>query len=172
MKVIDMVEELSKPKELTKTDMALMVIESEKKLEEQKAISQKQKKMISRVIHSDNSYTASEVAKDLDPAVSGKLLNEILVDADVIFKNGSGLYELKSKYLGFGLTRIKESKPDANERTYKQMKWSLSGKNWVHKNFRTALQRVSKSVLLKYQEYITKDIPSIPMPNKKDRNFD
>lgn len=170
MKVIDRLEELEtkNQKALTPTQLALMVIKAEEEKEKLQIENKQQNQFISNVVHSENSYTATQVAKDFN--ISAKLFNKILIEANVLYYQ-NGTYALTSRYQSFGLTTLKETKPNNQDKTYLSLRWTVSGKNWLKNNWDKALQKCSEKTFNEYNQQFLKNIPSIPMPKKSDRNF-
>ncbi len=138
---------------------------------EHKKIAESRGEVIKNVVHSANSYTPTQVAKDLEPGISAKMMNKMLKESMVIFKE-NGTWTLYAKYQNYGLASIKETDPDIKGRTFKSLRWSAIGKDWVKKNWRTVLQRVTPLTLAEWEVYTTRAIPKIPTPDKKHRNFD
>lgn len=172
MKVIDRIEELETKKNTTTLpsakELALMVVKAEEEKEKLQIENQKKSQFISNVVHSNNSYTATQIAKDLN--ISAKLFNKMLIEANVIFKQ-NGTYILTSRYQNFGLTEIKESQPDKNGNTFINLRWTVKGKNWLKNNWDRVVQRVNKDTFDEYNMSIIKSLPSVPMPHKTNRNF-
>ena len=167
MKVIDKIEELENDKsEQNKVSLpnnkqlALMVIEAEEKIE-------KHQKTIANTIHSKNSYTATQIAKDLN--ISAKLFNKILTEAGVQYKLNN-TFVLTSKYQSYNLTDIKEVVTGKNKMTRISLRWTVVGKNWIMKNWDNALQRCNKETFKQYNKIIDSILPKIPMPKKSNRN--
>ncbi len=120
-------------------------------------------KMSERVItlyHSEVSYSATQIAKDLGLS-SASLFNQIMVDADVIFKTGKS-YALKSSYTGKRFTEIKETEPDKEGKTYTSMKWTPKGKTWIFKNWNKALERMKPDTEKAYRKQVRDKDASIP----------
>ena len=182
MKVIDRVEELeaerkqgtpSLPqtyvealKELVKAEEAKQLALSQAKEQkqiatEQTVIANKRGQTIKNVIHSANTYTASQVAKDMKHPISAKLMNRILSSAEVIFKQGD-TWQLYSRYAGYGLTSIKETEPDSDGKTFKSLRWTALGKSWIYKHWEEALERASDDLVAEWESKITEGLPSIP----------
>lgn len=128
----------------------------------------KKSEFISNVVHSENSYTATQVAKDLN--ISAKLFNKILIEAGVLYFN-NGTYVLTSRYQSFKLTTIKETTPNAENKTFLSLRWTVAGKNWIINNWSKALQKCTRETFDEYNMQVLKNIPSIPMPKKSERNF-
>lgn len=149
-------------------ELALMVVKAEEEKEKLQIENQKKSQFISNVVHSNNSYTATQVAKDLN--ISAKLFNKMLIEANVIFKQ-NGTYILTSRYQNFGLTEIKESQPDKNGNTFINLRWTVKGKNWLKNNWDRVVQRVSKDTFDEYNMSIIKSLPIVPMPHKANRNY-
>jgi len=171
MKVIDRIEEIEnnkKPFLPSVKELALMVIKAEEEKELLQIENKKKSTFISNVIHSQNSYTATQVAKDFN--ISAKLFNKILLEAGVIYhQNGS--YALTSRYQSFNLTTIKETTPDSNDKTYLSLRWTVAGKNWLKNNWEKALQRCTSDTFDEYNMQFLKNLPTIAMPKKSERNF-
>jgi anti-repressor protein len=149
-------------------ELALMVVKAEEEKEALALENKKKSEFISNVVHSENSYTATQVAKDFN--ISAKLFNKILVEAGVqYYQNGS--YSLTSRYQSHGLTSIKETSPREDGQTFISLRWTVSGKNWLKKNWENALQKCSRETFDEYNMQFLKNLPKIPMPKKADRNF-
>lgn len=125
---------------------------------------------IKNVVHSGNTYTASQVAKDMPNPISATLLNKMLCEAGVLFWQ-NGTWQLYSKYANHNLTEIKETNPTKEGKTYQNLRWTALGKSWIFKNWTEIKQRVSKDTLSEWELKITSNLPKVPMPNKQDRNF-
>lgn len=169
MKVIDRLEELenqNKPIELSRKDLALMVIKAEEEKELLLLENKKQSQFITNVVHSDNSYTATQIAKDFN--ISAKLLNKILSESGVIYKN-NGTYVLTSKYQGHNLTEIKETEPNQHNKTFLSLRWTSIGKNWLKNNFEKALHRCNEKTFNEYNMQILSNLPTIP--NTRNKRF-
>jgi anti-repressor protein len=126
----------------------------------------KQSQFITNVVHNNNTYTATQVAKDLN--ISAKLFNKILVEAGVIFFN-NGTYALVSRYQNHGLTELKESEPNRDNKTYLSLRWTSKGKNWIKNNFEKALHKCSEQSFNDYNMQILSNLPSIP--NSRIKRF-
>jgi phage anti-repressor protein len=149
-------------------ELALMVVKAEEEKELLQIENKKKNEFISNVVHSENSYTATQVAKDFN--ISAKLFNKILVEANVLYYQ-NGTYALTSRYQSYNLTTIKETSPDAYDKTYLSLRWTVTGKNWLKTNWNKAIQRCSKETFDLYNMSFLKNIPAVPMPKKSDRNF-
>lgn len=150
---------------------ALLLASKQAEIIEQQQLSLQQKSQtIANVVHSGNTYTASQVAKDMPNPISAHLLNKMLNEAGIIFwQNGS--WQLYSKYANHNLTQIKETRPDADGRTFPSLRWTALGKSWIYKNWTEIKQRVTAETLSEWEVRITSNLPKVPMPNKQDRNF-
>ncbi len=150
---------------------ALLLASKQAEIIEQQQLSLEQKSQtIANVVHSGNTYTASQVAKDMPNPISAHLLNKMLNEAGIIFwQNGS--WQLYAKYANHNLTQIKETKPDADGRTFPSLRWTALGKSWIYKNWTEIKQRVAVETLSEWELRITSNLPKVPMPNKQDRNF-
>ena len=171
MKVIDRLEELEGQKKVSlpgAKELALMVLKAEEEKELLQIENNKKSEFISNVVHSENSYTASQIAKDFN--ISAKLFNKILKEAGVLYYQ-NGTYALTSRYQSFNLTTIKETSPDINDKTYLSLRWTVAGKNWLKNNWEKALQKCSRETFDTYNQQFLKNLPAIPMPKKSDRNF-
>ncbi len=117
---------------------------------------------ISNVIHSHNTYTTTQVAKELITAMSAVKLNRILVEAKVIYKQGE-TYQLHAYYANAGMTSIKETEPDEDGKTYKSMRWTAVGKDWILDNIDDIIARCSPAFMkeLALNEPLTKP-PKVP----------
>ena len=106
----------------------------------------------------------------MENPISARLLNKMLSESGVIFKQ-NGSWQLYEKYAGHNLTSLKETKPDEHGKTFHSLRWTALGKNWIYKNWTKVKQRVSMETLSEWELKITNNLPEIPMPHKKDRNF-
>ena len=129
---------------------------------------QKKSQFISNVVHSENTYTATQVAKDFN--ISAKLFNKILVEIGVLYYN-NGTYALTSKYQSFNLTTIKETTPNNDNKTFLSLRWTAIGKNLLKNNWDKALQRCKRETFDEYNMQVLRNLPVIPMPKKSERNF-
>ncbi|SFV55527.1 Phage antirepressor protein [hydrothermal vent metagenome] len=174
MQVIDKVEELEKQNKVrvpqTLSEALLLASKQAEVIEKQNLALESKSQTIRNVVHSENTYTASQVAKDMENPISARLLNKMLSEAGVIFKQ-NGSWQLYEKYAGHNLTSLKETKPDEQGKTFHSLRWTALGKNWIYKNWTKVKQRVSMETLSEWELKITNDLPEIPMPRKKDRNF-
>ena len=172
MKVIDRVEELEKQKQIPQTFSEALLLASKQAevIEQQNQVLEQKSQTIQNVVHSENTYTASQVAKDMPNPISAALLNKMLNEAGVIFKQ-NGSWQLYSKYVGHQLTSIKETKPDRDGKTYSSLRWTALGKSWLYKNWTEIKQRVKAETLNEWELKITSNLPKVPMPKKEDRNF-
>ena len=174
MKVIDRLEELEKQNKpqipQTYSEALLLASQQAEVIEKQNVALAQKTQTIKNVVHSHNTYTASQVAKDMPNPISAILLNKMLVEAKIIFSSG-GTYQLYSKYAGYNLTEIKETEPDHNGVTHKSLKWTALGKSWIYKNWTEIKQRVSSETLSEWELKITSELPKVPMPTKDKRNF-
>ena len=172
MKVIDRLEELESKKQndfkvpQTFHEALLLAAEKVKENETLKIENKKQSQFIANVVHSENSYTATQVAKDFN--ISAKLFNKILVESGVIYKN-NGTYVLSSKYQGHNLTEIKETEPNKDNKTFLSLRWTSIGKNWLKNNFEKALHRCEESTFNEYNMQILSNLPQIP--NSRVKRF-
>lgn len=170
MKVIKRLEELEKQNQyqVPKTfhEALLLAADLEKQNETLKLENKKQSQFISNVVHSNNTYTATQVAKDFN--ISAKLFNKILLESGVIYKN-NGTYILTSRYQNYGLTEIKESEPNKDNKTFLSLRWTSKGKNWLKNNFEKALHKCSEESFNEYNMQILSNLPQIP--NSRNKRF-
>ena len=120
---------------------------------------QNKSQFISNVVHSENSYTATQVAKDFN--ISAKLFNKILVESGVLYYNNN-TYVLTSKYQSFNLTTIKETTPNNDNKTFLSLRWTSIGKNWLKNNWDKALHKCKQETFDEYNMQLIKNLPSIP----------
>ncbi len=169
MKVIDRLEELenkNKPAELLRKDLALLIIKAEEEKELLLIENKKQSQFITNVVHNHNTYTATQVAKDLN--ISAKLFNKILIESGVLFKN-NGTYALTSRYQNYGLTEIKETEPNQDDKTFLSLRWTAKGKSWLKNNFEKALHKCTENSFNEYNRQILSNLPTIP--NSRVKRF-
>lgn len=169
IKLVNKLEEIeskNKPLELSRKDLALMVIKAEEEKELLLIENKKQSQFITNVVHSHNSYTATQIAKDFN--ISAKLLNKILSESGVIYKN-NGTYVLSSKYQGHNLAEIKETEPNKDNKTFLSLRWTSIGKNWLKNNFEKALHRCDEKTFNEYNIQILSNLPTIP--NTRNKRF-
>lgn len=169
MKVIKRLEELenkNKPAELSRKDLALLVIKAEEEKELLLIENKKQSQFITNVVHNHNTYTATQVAKDLN--ISAKLFNKILIESGVLFKN-NGTYALTSRYQNYGLTEIKETEPNQDDKTFLSLRWTAKGKSWLKNNFEKALHKCTENSFNEYNRQILSNLPTIP--NSRVKRF-
>lgn len=169
IKLVNKLEEIeskNKPLELSRKDLALMVIKAEEEKELLLIENKKQSQFITNVVHSHNSYTATQIAKDFN--ISAKLLNKILSESGVIYKN-NGTYVLSSKYQGHNLAEIKETEPNKDNKTFLSLRWTSIGKNWLKNNFEKALHRCDEKTFNEYNMQILSNLPTIP--NTRNKRF-
>lgn len=163
MKVIDRLEELEKQNsfKITQTfhEALLLAADLEKQTQTLLVDNQKKSQFISNVVHSENSYTATQVAKDFN--ISAKLFNKILVEAGVLYYNNN-TYVLTSKYQSFNLTTIKETTPNNDNKTFLSLRWTSIGKNWLKNNWDKALHKCKQETFDEYNMQLIKNLPSIP----------
>jgi phage antirepressor YoqD-like protein len=163
MKVIDRLEELEKQNSFKVPQTFHEALLLAANLEEQNQTllleNKKQSQFITNVVHSHNTYTATQIAKDFN--ISAKLLNKILIESSVIYKN-NGTYVLTSKYQGYDLTEIKETEPNRDNKTFLSLRWTSKGKNWLNNNFEKALHKCSEESFNEYNRQILSNLPSIP----------
>lgn len=168
MKVIDRVEELEKQKSIPQTFSAALLLASKQAetIEKQDAELAQKTLTIQNVVHSENTYTASQVAKDMPNPISALLLNKMLNEAGVIFKQ-NGSWQLYAKYVGHQLTSIKETKPNQDGKTYPSLRWTALGKSWIYENWDAVKQKVNASTLKEWELKIASSLPRVAMPKKK-----
>lgn len=171
MKIINRLEELEKQNKnfqipQTFHEALLLAADLEKQNETLKLENKKQSQFISNVVHSNNTYTATQVAKDFN--ISAKLFNKILLESGVIYKN-NGTYILTSRYQNYGLTEIKESEPNKDNKTFLSLRWTSKGKNWLKNNFEKALHKCSEESFNEYNIQILSNLPKIP--NSRIKRF-
>ena len=169
MKLVDKLDEIenkNKPVELSRKELALLVIKAEEEKELLQIENKKQSQFITNVVHSHNTYTATQVAKDFN--ISAKLFNKILLEAGVLFKN-NGTYALTSRYQNYGLTEIKETEPNQDDKTFLSLRWTATGKNWLKNNFEKALHKCSENSFNEYNRQILSNLPTIP--NSRIKRF-
>lgn len=163
MKVIKRLEELESQNSFkvpqTFHEALLLAADLEKQNETLLLENKKQSQFITNVVHSHNTYTATQIAKDFN--ISAKLFNKILLEAGVLFKN-NGTYALTSRYQNFGLTEIKETQPNQNDKTFLSLRWTSKGKNWLKNNFDRALHKCDEESFNEYNRQILYSLPSIP----------
>lgn len=163
MKVIKRLEELENQNKYqvpqTFHEALLLAADLEKQNETLKLQNQKQNQFITTIVHNENSYTATQVAKEL--GISAKLFNKILVEADIMYKN-NGTYVLTSKYQNYKLTELKETTPNDGGKTFLSLRWTAIGKNWIMNNFVKALHKCSEDSFNKYNQEILSNLPKIP----------
>lgn len=170
VKLVNKLEELEKQNQFqvpqTFHEALLLAAELEKQNETLKIENKKQNQFITNVVHSHNTYTATQVAKDFN--ISAKLFNKILIEAGVLFKN-NGTYALTSKYQNYGLTEIKETEPNNEDKTFLSLRWTAKGKNWLKNNFEKALHKCSDNSFNEYNRQILSNLPTIP--NSRVKRF-
>lgn len=171
MKIINRLEELEKQNKnfqvpQTFHEALLLAADLEKQNQTLKIENKKQSQFIANVVHSENSYTATQVAKDFN--ISAKLFNKILLESGVIYKN-NGTYVLSSKYQGHNLTEIKETEPNKDNKTFLSLRWTSIGKNWLKNNFEKALHRCDEKTFNEYNMQILSNLPTIP--NTRNKRF-
>lgn len=170
MKVIDRLEELEKQNQFkvpqTFHEALLLAADLEKQNQTLQIENKKQSQFISNVVHSNNTYTATQVAKDFN--ISAKLFNKILLEAGVLFRN-NGTYALTSRYQNYGLTEIKETEPNQDDKTFLSLRWTSKGKNWLKNNFEKALHKCSEDSFNEYNRQILSNLPTIP--SSRNRRF-
>lgn len=171
MKIINRLEELEKQNKnfqipQTFHEALLLAADLEKQNQTLKIENKKQSQFITNVVHSHNSYTATQIAKDFN--ISAKLLNKILSESGVIYKN-NGTYVLSSKYQGHNLTEIKETEPNKDNKTFLSLRWTSIGKNWLKNNFEKALHRCDEKTFNEYNMQILSNLPQIP--NSRVKRF-
>lgn len=170
MKVIKRLEELEKQNQFqipqTFHEALLLAADLEKQNQTLLLENKKQSQFITNVVHSNNTYTATQIAKDFN--ISAKLLNKILSESGVIYKN-NGTYVLSSKYQGHNLTEIKETEPNKNNKTFLSLRWTSIGKNWLKNNFEKALHRCDEKTFNEYNIQILSNLPTIP--NTRNKRF-
>ncbi len=145
--------------EVEKKERAIAIIHKQEKSIEEKS------RTIHNVWRSRNSYTATEVAKDLDHPIAAQLMNKILFEAGIIYSVGN-TWALYTRYTGYELGTTKEVL-DNNGKTRMQFMWSAKGKDWLIKNFGTALDRCSKPTIKQWKKYISSSLPKIPKKKGK-----
>lgn len=170
MKVIDRLEELEKQNTFkvpqTFHEALLLAADLEQKNQTLLLENKKQSQFITNVVHSHNTYTATQIAKDFN--ISAKLFNKILLESGVIFKN-NGTYVLSSKYQGHNLIEIKETEPNKDNKTFLSLRWTSIGKNWLKNNFEKALHRCDEKTFNEYNMQILSNLPQIP--NSRNKRF-
>lgn len=172
MTLIDRIEELEKDNNQvfkvpqTFHEALLLAADLEKQNQTLLLENKKQSQFITNVVHSHNSYTATQIAKDFN--ISAKLLNKILSESGVIYKN-NGTYVLSSKYQGHNLTEIKETEPNKDNKTFLSLRWTSIGKNWLKNNFEKALHRCDEKTFNEYNMQILSNLPTIP--NTRNKRF-
>lgn len=171
MKIINRLEELenkNKTFQIPQTfhEALLLAADLEKQNQTLLLENKKQSQFITNVVHSNNTYTATQIAKDFN--ISAKLLNKILSESGVIYKN-NGTYVLSSKYQGHNLTEIKETEPNKDNKTFLSLRWTSIGKNWLKNNFKKALHRCDEKTFNEYNMQILSNLPTIP--NTRNKRF-
>ena len=165
MKVIDRLELLESKKQnifqipQTFHEALLLAADLEKQNQILLLENHKKSQFISNVVHSDNSYTATQIAKDFN--ISAKLFNKILLEAGVLYYNNN-TYVLASKYQSFNLTTIKETTPNNQDKTFLSLRWTSISKNWLKNNWDKALHRCKQETFDDYNMQLIKNLPSIP----------
>jgi len=154
----------------TLSEALFLASKQAEQIEHQKVALEQKSQTIKNVVHSGNTYTSSQVAKDMDNPISAKLLNTMLNESGVIFWQ-NGTWQLYSKYANHCLTEIKETKPDKGGKTYSNLRWTALGKSWIYKNWTEIKQRVNTETLNEWELRITSNLPKVPMPKIEDRNF-
>jgi len=136
--------------------------------EKQKAIeiANSRKKTIDNVIHNNNTYTATQIAKDMEVPITAKFLNKILNEAGVIYKSG-GTWVLYKEHIQYRdrLMSIKETKPNADGNTYTSSRWTVEGKAWIMKHWAKMLKKCTPETRAKWESIRDKgepDRPSLP----------
>jgi len=127
MKVIKRVKELEEANTphipQTFSEALLLASQQAEVIEKQNVALEQKSQTIKNVVHSGNTYTASQVAKDMPNPISATLLNKMLNEAGVLFWQ-NGTWQLYSKYVNHNLTEIKETKPDKRGKTYSNLRWT------------------------------------------------
>lgn len=164
MKIINRLEQLEKlnqPFQIPQNFYEALLLAAN--LEEQNQTllleNKKQSQFITNVVHSHNTYTATQIAKDFD--ISAKLFNKILLESGVIYKN-NGTYILSSRYQNYNLTEIKETEPNKDNKTFLSLRWTSKGKNWLKNNFEKALHKCDEKTFNEYNMQILSNLPQIP----------
>lgn len=158
-KIINRWEELEKkerqPKELSRKDLALMVIKSEEekerlqiendRIKEQNELQEKQLKeqapdveYTKKVLSASNTYSINLIAKEM--GMSGVTLNAKLKEKGVQYKQG-GVWVLTHKYQNKGYTSTRThiyTSSDGKERTSMLTVWTERGRKFIHDLFKAA----------------------------------
>jgi anti-repressor protein len=112
---------LAKPKELSRKELALLVIEIEEERE-------KLQETVELLHHTDKTYTSGELAKELN-LKSAKQLNNLLHEKRVQFKK-SGTWMLYSKYSGLDYVETKQEVTETGRVIYHR-KWTNQGREFI-----------------------------------------
>lgn len=83
---------------------------------------------IARLVHNNNTYTATEIAKELQMK-SAQALNTALHERGIIFKDRRGVWVLYSEYANKGFQNIKQEEVDGYIRYYSE--WTGIGREWL-----------------------------------------
>ena len=129
----------AKPKEFSKKELALMIIEVEEEKESlllQNAELKPKADYAEQVLKSDRTYLATEVAKDLG-FISAKAFNKFLKDNHICY-NVAGVWVTYAKYSGKNYTKTRtepylnsEGKTCTNSFTV----WTEEGRQFLHSLF-------------------------------------
>jgi len=149
--VIAKLEALQKPKEISRTDLAQMVIDSEKEnqllqIENQKLVGEvktleHKTEYTEKVLKTNNTLLATEVCKEFG-LKSATEMNRKLVEKGIIYKI-RGHFVINAKYAGKGYERYSEhqynSKVDGTLKISRQLEWTQLGRAFLHSIFNKEL---------------------------------
>ena len=158
LKVLDRLEELetasSQPKQLTNKDLALMVIAESERAEKAELQLVEKTKMLEEitpkaqytelVLLSDNTYTTTQIAKELDFS-SAILLHKKLKEKKIMYKQ-SGSWVLYSEFTGKGYIKTRtythiDSK--GNTQSSSLTVWTETGRQFLHSLFNSKLSKAT-----------------------------
>jgi len=124
-KLEELTKQLSNAMPIRIPDKRELLLEQIKLLDE----IEKKDKTIDNLMHTDNTYTTTQIAKEL--GMSAQILNKILHHKKVIYKS-NGTWVLYAKYQNFSLMRIREKEINKPNKKYATTsEWTLKGKNWL-----------------------------------------
>lgn len=128
VRVIAILKELSKPKEISKKDLAYMLIASETAKEEAEERAKHAENRVAILTHTNKTYTTTEIAKELNMN-SAIELNKLLSEKRIQFKQ-NGTWVLYSKYSNMALVDIKQEVLDSGKIIY-HTRWTGIGRDFI-----------------------------------------
>lgn len=120
--------------EMPKTDLEMLMYDKmvsewkDRKIAELTDLNEQKEKRIGRLVHTDRTFTSSEIGKELG-FKSGTAFKKFLYVRGIQYKDQKGVWLLYSKYSALGYEEIKQE--EKNGKIFYHRKWTGKGRDWL-----------------------------------------